>query len=287
MEHAADLGVNFLDTAPAYGNSEVVFGHYLKDPAHRRKWIVCTKVGTCSNWGDGSSLSRQQVFEQCDRSLQRLQTDILDILLIHSIDQYGQGRQAVENVTQSGGIVDAMEELRKAGKIRFIGVSGQPRELLEAADSNRFDVLLTYNSYNLLVDSAARDIFPAAHARNLGVILGGAFYQGLLSGQLNRSLREKERFYEKADPAYQHTQELIARVRRLHEFVGYDDRELRRLALRFALSDSNRAVSTVIIGMRSEQELIENVRACAEGPLSESERAALDAIFGDLPTVSW
>ena len=56
MARAEELGVNFLDTAPSYGRSEEVFGHYLKDPNHRKNWVVCTKTGVCGSMGDGNAM---------------------------------------------------------------------------------------------------------------------------------------------------------------------------------------------------------------------------------------
>src|SRR3972149_3718695 len=62
MSRAEELGINFIDTAPSYGDSEKVFGRFLKN--HRDKWIVCTKVGTCGSWGSGALMSRKEIFEQ-------------------------------------------------------------------------------------------------------------------------------------------------------------------------------------------------------------------------------
>ena len=122
MARASQLGMNFLDTAPGYGESEVVFGHYLK--GHRQDWIVCTKIGTC-----GGTVATRAVVEQCEQSLRRLGVDHVDILLIHSIDQYGEGGRAIERVNDNG-MIEAMEGLRRDGKTRFIGVSGQLPELV-------------------------------------------------------------------------------------------------------------------------------------------------------------
>ena len=174
MERASELRVNFLDTAPAYGDSEAVFGHYLND--HRQNWTVCTKIGQC-----GDTIATLFVLDQCEQSLRRLCVDYVDILLIHSIDQYGNGVLAVDQV-RSNGMIDAMNELRRLGKVRHIGVSGQLPELIQAVDSGEFDVALTYNSFNLLVREAADILLPLAEEQRVGIVVGGPFYQGLLSG---------------------------------------------------------------------------------------------------------
>ena len=285
LARASELGVNFLDTAPSYGDSESVFGHYLADPGNRRHWIVCTKVGVCGSWGSGETMPRQAVVDQCEQSLRRLRVDAVDILLIHSIDQYGKGEQAANNLLQPGGMVDTLRELKAAGKIRFFGASGQLPELVPAARTGAFDVILTYNTYNLLVADAFAELFPAARAMDLGVILGGAFYQGLLTGNRDFVVRNRDIWFEKEDPGHAHTEQMLARVRRLLEFVNGDGRALRSLATRFALTAPE--VSTVVAGMKSVQELEENASACEQGPIADKERADLDKLLAAAPAPSW
>ena len=278
MARASELGMNFLDTAPAYGDSEVVFGHYLRD--HRDDWIVCTKIGTCGSWGDGHALDPGVIAEQCEQSLERLCIEYLDVLLIHSIDQYGPGAQAMENVRESG-MIDAMERLRRDGKVRFIGVSGQLPELVPAVEAGEFDVALTYNSFNLLVREARDRLLPAAREHDVGVVLGGAFYQGLLSGEAERVIPQKQRWYETKDPGLHQTGDMLARVSVLLEAVGGDWRALRRAALRFAISDPR--VSTVVSGMTGIDEVQENSEAAAAGPLSRAERERFDEVLASAP----
>ncbi len=286
MARAEQLGVNFLDTAPSYGDSEAVFGHYLKDRAHREKWIVCTKVGVCGSWGDGGAMTCKNIFDQCDRSLQQLGIDQIDLLLIHSLDQYGQAEQAVERVLRPGGMVEALQELKTRGKIRFFGVSGQLRELICAAKTDVFDVLLTYNSYNLLVRDAAEELLPIARRRNLGVILGGAYYQGLLTGDPEAAaLKCKEEFFETNDPALHRTEEIMRCVARLRQFAGGSAADLRRLAMRFCLSQD--AVSVVVTGIRSPREVEENVAAVEAGALDESEQTQVARLLREMPVISW
>ena len=266
MSQASAAGINFIDTAPSYGDSEAVFGHYLKE--HREKWLLCTKIGTCGNWGDGRLPNREEIVTQVHDSLARLQVEQLDVLLIHSLEQYGKGEEATARVL-TGGMVEVMRELQQNGTVRFIGVSGQLPELVPAVKSGAFDVVLTYNSFNLLIQDAQRELFPLAREMNVGVILGGAFYQGLLTGNPEFVLKKKEQFFETTDPAYYETQELVARVERLTDFVGGDAGALRRLALRFALTDP--AVSVVVSGMGDTEEVKENEAAAEPGPLTDAE----------------
>lgn len=285
MRRAAESGINFLDTAPSYGDSETALGHYLGNPNERPKWLVSTKVGVCGSWGSGETMSQQEIVDQYSESLDRMRIDRADLLLIHSIDQYGQGEEAVARLLAPGGIVDALQELKRAGRIRCFGASGHLAELVPAVKTDVFDVVLTYNTFNLLVTDAADELLPLARARNLGVILGGAFYQGFLTGTRDYILQNKDIFYEKEDPAYRHTAQMQARARKLLDFVGGDGAALRRLALRFALSEP--AISCVVVGMKSVGEVEENVSACREGPLTDRDHEQVQQILADSPVLSW
>ena len=285
MGRAEDLGVNFLDTAPSYGHSEETFGYYLKNKAHRKNWIVCTKTGVCGSWGGGDAMDTRQIFEQADSSLKQLQIDQIDILLIHSIDQYGQGEQAVERVVK-GGMVDALKDLKAAGKIRFFGVSGQLPELTAAAGTGLFDVTLTYNTFNLLVRDADDEFLPLAIENDLGVLLGGVFHYGLLAGEANcYALQDIDRFFEQKDPGKLQAHQMFQCAQRLKEFAGGGASDLRRLGMRFALS--SKAISTIVSGIKNAAEIEENVDAVEAGPLTDSEQAELAEVIADMPRISW
>jgi len=278
MTRAAELGMNFLDTSPDYGDSEAVFGYYLQD--HRDDWIVCTKVGGCLG---RENLTRQQVLEQLPQSLERLRVDYADVVLIHSIHQYGKGAAAIERLLAPGGAVEGLKELQEEGKVRFIGVSGHVPELLPALATDLFDVALTYNSFNLLMQYAHKELFPLAQKHNVGIVVAGAFYQGLLTPDRESVLQRKDQWFERDDPGYYRTQELLDRLERLRDLVGGDDQALRSLALRFAFSHP--AISLVISGMTCCEEVEENVAATLLGPLSTDELQQVADVLGT--TLSW
>lgn len=285
MARAEDLGVNLLDTAPSYGRSEEIFGHYLRDPARRRNWVVCTKTGVCGSMGGGEALRSEEIAAQAEASLARLQIDEIDLLLIHSVDQYGEGPRAVERILSSG-MVEALERLKAAGKIRYHGVSGMLPQLTEAARTGLFDVTLTYNTHNLLVRDAAKEFLPLAAEQNLGVLLAGVFHGGLLSGDAAcQSLTAIERFYEVGDPGLHETRRILEGARRLQDFAGGSGSDLRRLGIRFALSHP--AVSSIVSGIRSIAEIEENVSAASQGPLCNDELARLAEVTADLPEITW
>ncbi len=277
MSRAAERGMNFLDTAPRYGDSEAVFGHYLKD--HRSEWIVCTKIGYCGGGKKRQASAVEEIYQGFEQSLRRLQVDHVDLLLIHSIDQYGVAGEAIENVCKAG-MIDAMIRLREQGKVRHLGVSGQLRELIPAVCSGHFEVALTYNSYNLLIREAQDELFSAAAACGVGVILGGAFYQGLLAGMGERLAAEKHRWFERQDPGFHQTQQLLERVKALAALVGGNAEALRRMAIRFTLTEPR--VSVVISGMQRPEEVDENASAAEAGALSADEMKQIDRALANV-----
>ncbi|OUS14132.1 aldo/keto reductase [Gammaproteobacteria bacterium 53_120_T64] len=114
---AKDSGINLIDTAPAYGNSEQRLGKLLA--GQRQDWLICSKVG--EEFSDGQShynFSPEHTRSSVERSLRRLNTDFLDIVLIHS-----DGND--EEILQQHGTMEALAALKKAGKIRAIGMSSK------------------------------------------------------------------------------------------------------------------------------------------------------------------
>lgn len=110
---AKDLGINLIDTAPAYGSCEERLGKMLQ----RHDWVICSKAG--EEFIDGNSVydfSSHAITKSVERSLQRLQTDYLDILLIHS-----DGRDT--QIIEENDVFNTLEKLKQAGKIRHYGMS--------------------------------------------------------------------------------------------------------------------------------------------------------------------
>jgi aryl-alcohol dehydrogenase-like predicted oxidoreductase len=130
LNEVLDLGINLIDTAPAYGLSEERIGQAL---AHRRgEFLLCSKAGeTFENGASAHDFSREGTLRSVQRSLRRLRTGALDILLIHS-----DGRDV--EILSHEEIVPAMLELKKSGLVRFIGLSGKTpegaRKAMEWAD---------------------------------------------------------------------------------------------------------------------------------------------------------
>lgn len=116
LDEARELGINLLDTAPAYGSSEERLGKLLND---RKHWVISTKAGEeFLNEKSCYDFSRQAITESVERSLHRLKTDYLDILLVHSNGDD-------EKIIHEDEVFVTLEDLKKAGKIRAFGMSAK------------------------------------------------------------------------------------------------------------------------------------------------------------------
>jgi len=180
IEHAVELGINYFDTAPGYGNgiSETILGRVL--PNHRDQILLASKV-TYSGPPDAIRKSVEQ-------SLRRLNTDYLDVLQFHG--GYFNDREADEIL--HGGRLAKLEQLRDEGKTRFIGITAEvPTGALEGLlATNRFDVLhICYNLINQLScdhSRQCRGIVALAKQYNMGVVTMRTATSGFLQKLFTR-----------------------------------------------------------------------------------------------------
>lgn len=166
---AADLGINLIDTAPAYGSSEERLGKLLRE--RRKQWVICSKVG--EEFSDGLStfdFSEAHTRSSIDRSLQRLRTDFIDIVLVHSD---GNDRAIIEE----SGILSTLADIRKQGKIRSFGMSTKTIEggLLAASLSDV--VMVTYNPGH----REEEPVLDYCRDHNKGCLIKKAFASGHFS----------------------------------------------------------------------------------------------------------
>ena len=169
LSQAHELGINFIDTAPAYGNSEERIGALL---SKRQDWIISTKVG--EEFIDGESFfdfSAQHVRLSIERSLQRLNTDYLDIVLIHSDGQD-------EKILLKSDCVEALKKCKDTGLVRAIGMSTKTiAGGILAADLLDI-VMLTYN-----LEQQDQEVVDHARQQNKGVLVK----KGLMSGHIKKA----------------------------------------------------------------------------------------------------
>ena len=172
LQAALDLGVNLIDTAPAYGESERRLGAFIA--GQRDRWVLCTKCG--EQYENGRSIydfSSHALHRSVDASLQRLETDHVDILLLHS-----DGRD-LEILTRSDA-VETLTRLKASGKTRAIGISAKSAEGITAA-APMLDVIMAPFSKS---EPSLAEAIKNAHDAGLGVLA----IKGLFSGYLEASL---------------------------------------------------------------------------------------------------
>ena len=185
IEHAIELGINFIDCANVYGlgddrveagTSEQILGRALK--RHRDDLFISSKV--FSPIGDGPNdrgASRYHIMREIDRTLGRLDTDHIDVYILHGFD----------DVTPLDETLRAMDDLVTSGKTRYIGVSNyqawQVVKSLWTQDANGLDPLICIQTpYNLLNRDLELEMFPAVQSHGLGVMTYSPLAVGLLSG---------------------------------------------------------------------------------------------------------
>ena len=165
VQKALDLGINFIDTAEAYG-TEVVVGKAIcgQTGQKRENIIVSTKL---SAQKDGAFSTPEAFSERFHGSLARLQTDYIDILHLHGVQKH-------EYDYCLHTLVPEMQKLRAAGKIRFIAISEafipdpQHRMLLNAIEDNCWDVMMV--GFNLLNPTARNRVFPTTQEKGIGTL---------------------------------------------------------------------------------------------------------------------
>jgi aryl-alcohol dehydrogenase-like predicted oxidoreductase len=170
LSQAQEEGINLLDTAPAYGQSEERLGKLLKGKRH--DWVISTKVGEA--FVDGQSqfdFSPAALAKSIERSLQRLNTDYLDLVLVHSS---GEDIKIIEQ----DGVFENLATLKKAGKLRAYGMSTKTTAGGLRAVKEADVVMVTYNPLHVV----EQPIIAQAYQENKGIFIKKA----LASGHLDR-----------------------------------------------------------------------------------------------------
>jgi len=169
LQIAQEVGINLIDTAPAYGTSEERLGALL--PGSRDSWVISTKFG--ETFVDGRSsfdFSPESVLPSVQRSLDRLRTDYLDMVLIHS-----DGNDL--HIINSLGTLEALDDLKRTGLIRAFGISTKTPEGGLAALDKCDLVMVTYNQN----ETDCRDVIREAYEKQTGVLVKKALQSGHLA----------------------------------------------------------------------------------------------------------
>ena len=242
-----DAGINFIDTAPDYGVSEERIGRFLSNRRH--EFYIATKCGCDPVQHEDQLEVRHKwtpdvVRRNVHQSLERLQTDYIDLLQFHGGDAKS---------LQSSGLIDLMHEFLEQGLIRHFGVSSSLPELTELIE---LGVFATYQILYSCLAPEHKPLIERAASTGAGIIIRGGIARGGPDAAIQRA--ETNAIWEEA---------------RLDDFLS-GQMTRAQLILRHTLSNPH--VDTIIVGTCDLQHLEENITALNEGPLPEEIVAAID-----------
>jgi aryl-alcohol dehydrogenase-like predicted oxidoreductase len=269
VRRALDLGVNLVDTAPGYHDSEEVLGLALQGVS--QPYYLSTKLG-----------GRPQPFDPRDKaalrrsveeSLRLLKRDYIDILMIHEPDRPGQYDWWADGESFEGSVRELLEELKREGTIRWSGLGGTTAyELPRIMATGAFDVVLTAFNYSLLWREAVIAVLPEAVRQDMGVVVGSPLHQGALARRYDEEIEHGAPWL--SPPRRE-------QYRRLYRLVDESGVPLPELALRFVLCDSR--VTATLMGARSAAEVEANLAAAEKGPLPPDLLRRLQEIADMVP----
>ena len=239
---ALDAGINFLDTAECYGNSEELIGRTVSNRRH--EFVIATKVGHPGLDYSGEPWTVQTARHTIDRSLVRLRTDHVDLLQVHA-----------DNIDWPGAdeVIQAALYAKQAGKTRLVGYSQENEHAEWAVESGLFDALQT--SFNLVDQGARYGLFDKARARGMGIIakrpIANAVWSKALAGESGEG---------QGGTSGERLRRASAMVE-MGPLSGAPEDPI-ALALGFVLAHSD--AHTSIVGTRSHDHMLANIRSVEE-----------------------
>jgi aryl-alcohol dehydrogenase-like predicted oxidoreductase len=281
---ARDAGVNMIDTADVYsaGLSEQIVGQALG--SSRDEMLVATKVRM--PMGDGpndAGLSRHHILRAAEASLRRLGTDYIDLYQVHEWD----GQTPLEET------LSALDSLVRSGKVRYIGASNYAAwHLMKALGISRQEGLARFVSqqiyYSLQARDAEAELVPVSIDQGLGILVWSPIAGGLLSGKYRRGQDAPAGSRHLSDwdePPIYDEGKLYDTIEVLVDVAGAHDVSAAQVALAYTIGKA--AVTSVIVGARTEEQLTDNLAATAL-TLSEDEVSRLDTVSAQpLPYPFW
>jgi L-galactose dehydrogenase len=263
VHRAIDLGINFVDVSPYYGNTlaEERLGKALV--GLRSKVVLATK---CGRYGPESfDFSAGRIRRSIDESLVRLQTDYVDLFQAHDIE-FSDFDQFVSET------LPALREIQRSGKARYIGITGYPlRMLVAVAERERVDTILSYCHYNLLVTDVDACLVPFTRAKGIGLINASPLHMGLLSGS------EVPEWH----PAPMKVRRAAVEVAELCREHGFNPAVV---ALSFCIRHPY--IASTLVGMSTREEVDTNVKAL-DFELSPTFVANIEEVVAPAKDILW
>ena len=250
LNRALDLGINFIDTARTYGDSESFIGRALS--ARRNEFILASKVPAFQDQGSGGSILRQRVVASVKKSLRELRTDVIDLMMIHS---------GTAETIRDGAIASTLSELRDSGWIRTIGITvyGNEAAMLAIA-SAAYDCVQI--AYSVLDRRPEQNVLAAAQEHDIGIISRSVLLKGAISHRIRHM------------PVA--LSGIAAAVGKLETLLGREVESLPELAYRYVLSHP--VPGTALVGTARVTELEAAIRFADRGPLSESMLSSIRSL---------
>jgi aryl-alcohol dehydrogenase-like predicted oxidoreductase len=244
-----DEGVNLIDTAAMYRGSEEAIGNAV---SHRREeYILVSKCGQEFDDLEGEAWSPKLISQTVDRALKRLKTDHLDVMLLHSCDL---------EVLQQGDALGALVDAREAGKVRFVGYSGDNEAAAHAAGLE--DVAVIETSISICDQANIDVVLPVTREHDVGVIA-----KRPIANAAWKDLGDQPGFYRTYAEPYTRR---LAQMQISPTELGFDPNRKDlwpEIALRFVLSEPG--VHCAIVGTTNPEHVAVNLRAAAQGPLPD------------------
>lgn len=272
IDRVLDAGVNFFDTADGYsgGESEKYLGQFLG--ARRKDVVVATKVGFRAGEAiTQAGLSRRHILEACDASLRKLGTDWIDLYIVHKVDPF----------TPLEETLDALNDLVRAGKVRYLGFSNWPAWMAAAAitlQRERGWAQFTSGQmyYSLLGRDLEHEFVPFLRATGTGMTVWSPLAGGFLSGKYTREgTQEKESRLLGVELIPFDKETGFRAVEKMREIAKVHGASVAQIALAWLLAKPY--VTSVIIGATKMSQLEDNLKV-AELQLRDAEIAELDAL---------
>ena len=266
VHYAIERGINYFDVSPYYGRTlaETRLGQALV--GRRHQVLLATKAGRYGKDRDtGFDFSAWRVARSLEESLARLQTDYVDIFQVHDIE-YGRKEQII------GETLPAMFALKKAGKVRFVGITGYPLGILhDLAASTKIDTILSYCRYNLM-DTTLDDVLtPLVREKGIGLINASPLHMRVLT--------------DLGPPGWHPAPKRVVEAgQRAAELCRTQGSNISDLAMQFALQHEE--VATTLVGMSKAEHVDRNIRSVGVAPDTQLLASVL-TIIAPVANVVW
>ena len=283
LHKAIDNGVNFIDTAAVYGGgrSEKIIGEILRE--RTEDIFVATKVSRkrgssrpyIGHPNPAEHYPKEYIIEACEKSLRRFGRDYIDVYQFHTWAPSFNGSEE---------LFDAMYQLKKEGKIRAIGVSvpdNNQDSIIQAIRDGQIDSVQIL--YNIFEQAPQKKLLPVCQEYNIGVINRVPLFEGALTGKFTPETRFQENDFRRELFGGKKMDKLLKYIEGVERIKNKYSPELplSYFAMRFCLSHP--AIHTVIAGMRSVEQVKQNVQASDSTKCNERELAELRR-FGNVRT---